>query len=82
MAIITDAFLFLNSFALAINSIPCKNSRVSLTLITKLSIISLYWYREVIEVDYMAGLAAIAQEHGGIIYIEIKAQILMQSTAA
>ena len=36
-------------------------------MITKLSIISLHWYREVIEMDYMAGLAAIAQEHGGII---------------
>ena len=59
-----------------------KSSRVSLTLITKLSIISLRWYREVIEMDYMTELAAIAQEHGGMIYIEIKAQILMQSTAA
>ena len=59
-----------------------KSSRVSLTLITKLSIISLRWYREEIEMDYMTELAAIAQEHGGMIYIEIKAQILMQSTAA
>ena len=51
-------------------------------MVTKLSIISLRWYREVIEMDYMAELAAIAQEHGGMIYIEIKAQILIQSTAA
>ena len=36
-------------------------------MITKLSIISLRWYREEIEMDYMTGLAAIAQEHGGII---------------
>ena len=67
MPIITDAFLFHKGFARAVNFIPCKSSLAPLTLITKLSTISLNWYREVIETDYMAELAAIAQEHGGII---------------
>ena len=44
-----------------------KSSLASLTLITKLSIISLRWYREESEMDYMTELAAIAQEHAALL---------------
>ena len=71
--------LFYFSIVLISRLIPFRVKRflMSLTLITKSPIISLNWYREEIEMDYMNELAAIAQEHGSI-FLFMNKNLLLQ----